>query len=333
MSAPAGAEVDLLLRCWALDARGHTLELRRALEPIPIDRLLTEPELGLLLARAYIATLEPARAGELTARLAPVLAERGDDRQRRRLLNLDAQVLLHQGRLGEAEERLRRLEAESAAAGDRLTRFYAWSNLGILAALRCDFDAALGWLGRATAVLRQLHARRWGMPLHQSLGRANLEMGRPAEAERHFQRAARYAGSAHETAVIHLERAILKAQTGDLELAEAMATDALEHFQTHGIANGIAQAHRALGVAALERSDWAAARSRFAEALAALPAGEPLLAAEVHEGLALAWLRLGGAAASARHAAEAGRLYDEMEAPRRRERMEQRLRAARPDPP
>lgn len=329
MTADAGAAVrETLFRCWDLYARGDSAGLRAELEALPEAQLLDEPELGLLLMGALIATYDTRGAAALGERMQPAVRRRGDARQQRRLANLQAQVALHEGRLSDAERELLALEAESAAVGDALTRFYAWGNLGILSAMRCEFDDAVGWFRRAVVIMQELGAINWGMPLHQSMGRAYREMERPAEAEQHFQQARRFAGTAHEIHVIHLERSILKAQTGDVEVADAMAVRALEHFSTHGRASGVCQAHRARAAAALHRGDWEGARAQLELARRSLPPDDPLLEAEIEEDAALAELRLGHAAESALHATRAADGYARMEAPRRAERMRQRLAGA-----
>jgi tetratricopeptide (TPR) repeat protein len=284
------ASPERLRRARALyDARDYA-GLRDAYAHETDAALLGEPELAFMVADSLRRVGEPVRALALARALEPVCRRRGNDRLGRDRWNLEGMLLFEQGDVAGATAAWHALHADAAEAGDDGFAARATQNLGVVQTLAGRMEDALASHSRALAAYTRLGYRRGLAQTHHNLGIIYRDLDFTAEAERHFEHAARHAredGSMDELARIGHERALIALQRGALDVAEAMATRSHDRFVAFSDPAEQGEALRVLALVALRGGRYQLARERFERALSlATAARRPLLEGEVLEGLA-----------------------------------------------
>lgn len=269
------------------------------------EALLAEPELAYLYALAARVVGRTERAREVAVLVERAARLRGDRRLRAEAANLVGITHFEAGRLVEAEECWGELLDTASEWGDEDVASRACNNLGVLFNVRGRRDQALVHYERALAAYQRVGHVRGLAETHHNLGISYRDLGFDREADAHFRRAMDLAGGASAEDVIAIaetERAMLRARAGDGDLAEAMATRALERLDRLGEALGKADALRVLAAAARANGRDEAAAPFLEDALVIARAhSDPLLLAEVQRDRGLL-LREMGDAESARAA-------------------------------
>ena len=247
-------------------------------------------------ARAWSAVAGvPYRHGDFGAALAAYRSgaaalRGGDPRARARLESDEAWVLIRLGREGEALDILRRVAPILLEAPETHLRCRTKDRMGIVLAAVGRPEEGLAWLDDGVADAAQHDDDRELMIVSLHRGELFADLGRGAEAEVDFGRAAQIAEVARDRymrAVIHWQSAQLHHARGDVERALAERDAEIEildaiHNDRHLAA---AQAHRAELLCDLGRTSDALDAGRDAR-LAAERTTDPDLAAEIAHRLA-----------------------------------------------
>lgn len=249
-------------------------------------------------ARAWSAVAGvPYRHGDFDAALAAyrsgVAALRGEDpRARARLESDEAWVLVRLGRPGEALAILRRVAPILLEAPETHLRCRTKDRLGIALAAVGLAKEGLAWLDDGVADATRHDDDRELMIVSLHRGELLADLGRRAEAEVDFERAAQIAEGARDRymrAVIHWQSAQLHHARGDVERALAERDAEIEILDA--IRNdrhlAAAQAHRAELLRDLGRMSDAIDAGRDAR-LAAERTTDPELAAAIGDRLTAA---------------------------------------------
>ena len=161
----------------------------------------------------------------------------------------------------------------------------ASNNLGVIANVRGERELAMTYYQRALAAYHRLGHTRGLAQTSYNLGISYRALGFAEDAEQHYVLSIRYAELSDSEDVLALaetERAWLRAVEGDGQLAETLATRALERHRSMEDPGGSANATRVLARAAVARDDLPLARERLEDALAITDAyTDPLLRAEI----------------------------------------------------
>ena len=252
---------------------------------LPQEDWIAEPEVGLHLADALWRVGRSQDALQVAEPLASIFRTQGNQHLLLNLTNIIGIALFGLGRNSEAEDRWNELLAVATEAGgdDYVAR--ASNNLGMIANIRGNREAALLYYGRALAAYRRLGQVRGLAQTHHNLGISYRDLGFAGEADRHFQRAIELAqpdGNVDVIALAESERAMLRATAGDGRFAEVLATRALRRFDELGDPLGRGEALRVLAAAARASQQADTAAVRLDKALQIAQAhGDPLLHAEV----------------------------------------------------
>ncbi|MBR9989319.1 MAG: tetratricopeptide repeat protein [Gemmatimonadetes bacterium] len=319
MAHPSDEErTGLLGQARALLASGDPHGVVGALAGLAHVELITEPELGYLLANALRRTGDAERATTVVEALAGPCERRGRDRLWRERLNLEAALAFDAGALDVAHTGWSQLVDTATRANDSELLRRAHNNLGVVHTLLGEWDAALTHYGRALAVARRLGDVRGMAEAHQNLGMAYRELDFVVDADSHFRSAIELGRSSGYDDIVgraEEERALACLFAGDTARALALAARALERFRHAREPLGEAEAERVLGIIALSEGRLDDALSHLNRALGtAQSLGAVLLEAETLEALAaLASLNHDDAAAG-ESAARSDGLFEAMNA-------------------
>lgn len=219
-------------------------------------------ELALLVGEALLrvgrerAALDWLEASERVLRL--------KDRQaHRRVLNLLGAAHFAVGALSDAAARFGEARERALQDGDLLLLARSTNNLGALANLRGEPDAALAHYHLALPAYQRIGQRRGMAEAYHNIAITYRDMGNLDEADDHECRAIEHAnddGSSRLAAMGRIGRAEIALRRGDAALAEGTGRLAQEEFSRIGDSQNEADALRLIGVAC-------AAQSRYAESL------------------------------------------------------------------
>lgn len=182
-------------------------------------------------------------------------------------------ALLESGRPAEADEQYRRARDLLRAAGDDHGAVDAQVNIASILRRRGAYEEALGHLNDGLAFYRRTQVpRKVGITL-RSIARAEVEMGRPADAARHAREA--LAGFAELGLELDMAQTLntltrIHLAGGDVDAARATAEQAVNRSRSAGSDYERAHALRGLGWAAALSGDKRLARTHLEEALAIL---------------------------------------------------------------
>ncbi len=275
----------------------HWPELARLAEDRSVDELATKPELAYLVADGLRRVGRTAEAMPLACQADSGAARSADRRLQLRAINLVGMLAYESGDLEEAQKRFERLLELSTEWQDDEFAARASNNLGVLASVRGRRDLALTFYQRSLAAYYRLGHTRGLAQTHYNLGISYRDLGFPEDAEQHYATAIRYAEDTRSDDVIahsETERAYLRARAGDGQLAEVIATRALETLEAMQDPGGAANALRVLAIAAEARGDIQLALERLDRANDIIKKHpDLLLEAEVERDRGRIWLTLG----------------------------------------
>lgn len=297
------------------------------LAPLPAEELLEEPELGMRYALALNSYGQAELARGLYAQIRERALARSDERLLLRLALSESGGYILAAELDRATEVALPAVAPAAAAGDHYVLGALANGLGVVATIRCQWDQALAHYSRAIAAFQQLGDPRLISSTHHNLGMTYRQLGFFSAAETHFEHALafRRPGEPVTAASTEMERALLLAQRGDLQFAEATARRAHAVIEKAGNPRQLGEVLRVLGIVVAPR-DEAEAGALLEESLRiAVRTETRLLEAEVREELAVLAYRAGDAFSGAEFLAGSVALYEGMGASARAENARGRL--------
>jgi tetratricopeptide (TPR) repeat protein len=216
------------------------------------SELLAEPEVGLHYGVALRRVSQIPRAMELAQKLEAEVRRRGDSRLLVEVVMLVGALHWDAGHVTDAEARYSEVLDLGAARENDEAVANASNNLGVLANIQGRRDLALTCYQRALASYQRQGNSRGLAQTHHNLGISYRDLSFEREADSHFQRAVEYAelsGTPDVVAMAELERAMLRARSGDPLLATEMARRARDRFEKIGSPVGIADAERVLALA------------------------------------------------------------------------------------
>jgi tetratricopeptide (TPR) repeat protein len=304
---PTGAPDDLTRRARELAGAGAWTEVVALLGGVTPSGAGTG-ELPLLRAEALTRVGEARAARDWLHELIPVLTARGDRVSHRRALNLLGAACFFLGELEEASEAFTAALEMASEEDDLLILARATNNLGMIANLRGQHDAALGHYRLAVPTYQRLGQRRGLAESYHNIAITYRDIGALDEADEYERRAIDYAaaGVAPRVAAMGLiGRAEIALRRGDPQFAKGTSERAaVELERLHDPVNE-ADAHRLAGSAAATMGRFTEADAAFDRALSiARAGGHALIEAETLRDRARA--RLAQAhRADARHDADA----------------------------
>ena len=214
----------------------------------------------------------------------PGLVARGDAVNHRRALNLLGVGSFSLGDLDEASNALNTVVELAAEADDLLLFARATNNLGALANLRGEHEAALGHYRLAVPAYQRLGQRRGLAESYHNIAITYRDIGVLDQADEHERRAIDYAADGVAPRVVamgRIGRAEVALRMGDPQFARGTAQRAAEELNELQDPMNEADAHRLVGAAATVMGRFADADAAFARALSiARERGHTLVEAE-----------------------------------------------------
>jgi ATP/maltotriose-dependent transcriptional regulator MalT len=330
-STPMDASLDLLLRVWEAERVLDYPAIVTLAEGLPLERILENEELALVLLSAHSRLNHADEIQALLEAMRPLFPSTRRDRNYARFLFLAAENGQMHGTLVESDRLAHEGLEHAHSLDDVRLAFWGLMVLGVNAGIRGDFQQLLLHLNRALASYTR-GSERWLPVLHHNIAIGYRDMGFIAEAERHFEIAARYPRPAWMEGITDMERALLLQMTGDMAAAAELARRAREAFERLGWSPGLADARMILGRVAAGAGRLDEAEAHLQAAADLVPRGHALLEAQVNEEFAALALLRGDAAAREAAEARATELYRATEATQRLERMRRRLASLAADP-
>ncbi len=325
----AERRAELLKRGWALLVERNYPAIQELLEPLPEEELVREPELGFLLATTWYRLEEIQQALHLVRLIEEPCARHSNPRLDRERNNLQGVLLLSVGSVAEAEACFTEVLESAREVGDEVYQSYAYSNLGVIADMRCWHAKALTLFQRALAAYQQQGNGLGIGTVHQNVGMMYRTLGLLRESDSHFEAAHRLFvafGSENEISAAEAERALVLCKMGDLRLAKILAGRAYETNVLQGMERDRGETLRVLGIIAWYSGDSASAQANLIESLEISRAtSNPLLEAEVLEELAVLAQARGEESEMQRLLDECAAIYERIGTPARAQRARERL--------
>jgi tetratricopeptide (TPR) repeat protein len=216
----------------AFDAGDHEAAIERFEQALALSPSLVE-DAGLAdsLGRAYAFTSRFDEAIALFERRLAAAEDHQDLMETLRFSVLLANTLADRGRLGRAEELLGHALALAESSRDPLMRARIWWTQSRLHVLGNDPARAERYARLALDTLALTDHTRYLAFAHQTLALIKLDQGEPAEALELIEAGMPLVlegGNGYERGVFLVERARALVDLGDLDEAEAAATEAME---------------------------------------------------------------------------------------------------------
>ncbi|MQA91726.1 MAG: tetratricopeptide repeat protein [Gemmatimonas sp.] len=255
-------------------------ELAQLADSVDPETVGRSAELAYLLADALRRTGHLDRARPLAGSAERSAFRTADTRLALRTLNLLGMLAFEAGSMDEAETAFGSLLERATETADDEFAARASNNLGIIANIRGNSELALTSYQRATVSYHRIGYARGLAQTYYNMGISYRDLGFPDEADSHFDRAVQYADESNSEDVVALaetERAALRAQAGDGQLAESIASRALARLERMKDPAGAANAVRVLANAARSRGAHDLALQRLDAALSTLDAHPDLL--------------------------------------------------------
>lgn len=319
---------ETLERAWAVYGSNNFGALIEILSKVSESDLLAEPELGVMLSFAWLNTGEWERALDVVRLVERPIRARGNTRLYRRRINLEAQILLNQGRVPEAQGLWQDLVEASHEADDEVTLAWANSNLAIVADIQCRWEESLLTHQRALAAYHRLGDRQALGCVHHNLAMTYRQLGLYSESDAHFEYAEdhfRTTRSEAHLALSDMERALLLSLTGDFRLAKVTANRAFQRFSQLGHTAGQGDTLRVLGMIAAGAGERIEARQYFEDGLELIQSVDRLTEAEILGEMAVLDLSEGKLELSRNRAEAACDIYMQLGAAPRADRLRARL--------
>lgn len=263
----ADASDDVLRRARELARDGAWTDVVRLLEPVPS----TAPnELSLLYAES-LTRVGQVRAGcTWLNQIIPLFLAQGDRASHRRALNLLGAASFFLGELEEASAAFTSALELASEDDDLLLLARATNNLGLIANLRGEHDAALGHYRLAVPTYQRLGQRRGLAESYHNIAITYRDIGELDEADEYERRAIDYAGDGiapRVAAMGRIGRAEIALRRGDPQFARGTSERAAAELARLQDPVNEADAHRLAGTAAAAMRRFAEAADAFARAL------------------------------------------------------------------
>ncbi|MQA90551.1 MAG: tetratricopeptide repeat protein [Gemmatimonas sp.] len=293
------------------------------------QQIVDEPELVLPIASSLQHLFRHREARALLDSSAESIRASYSPADTRRWQNLFASNLIEEGNLVEAKNLIEACLSSAEQADHHRMIASSLNNLGVVSSLLGDVEDAVRQFTRSIAVWQRRGYRAGVGRAHHNLGLVLTEWGRYDEAIAHFSLACDYfalVGTPEESTFTSFERAALLLEIGDYELAESLATAALNRAGQLGSLILTSAARKVLGKIVLRRRGPDEARSLLVSAArGAVEAGDRLLIAEVHEELTVLELLAGRSERASRHKQVAVEHFSSLGAVKRVGRMLRRI--------
>ncbi|CAN5487838.1 hypothetical protein BH09GEM1_BH09GEM1_10680 [soil metagenome] len=303
----AGLPDDVLERARELSRAGAWSDVVGMLEPmVPFG--VGAGDIHVLYAEALMRVGRERAACEWLRNIVPSLIALGDRVNHRRALNLLGVGSFFLGDLDEASGALNTAVDLASQEGDLLLFARATNNLGMIANIRGEHEAALGHYRLAVPAYQRLGQRRGLAESYHNIAITYRDIGALEEADEFERRAMDYAaaGVAPRVAAMGLiGRAEVALRRGDPQFARGTAQRAAAELLELEDPMNEADAHRLVGTAATAMGRFADADVAFERAISiARERGHALIEAETLRDRA--WgLHTRGAFPEARRDAEA----------------------------
>ncbi len=283
MDPSADVPDDVLARARALSRAGAWSDVVGMLEPMP-PLAAASGEIRVLYAESLMRVGRERAACEWLRDIVPSLRAQGDRVNHRRALNLLGVGSFFLGDLDAASSALNTALDLAAQEEDLLLFARATNNLGMIANIRGEHDAALGYYQRAVPAYQRLGQRRGLAESYHNIAITYRDLGALEQADEYERRAMDYAaaGVAPRVAAMGLiGRAEVALRRGDPQFARGTAQRAAAELQALEDPMNEADAHRLVGTAATAMGRFADADVAFERALSiARERGHALIEAE-----------------------------------------------------
>lgn len=284
MTGPSAAHLDdVLERARALSHAGAWSDVVALLEPM-VPFPVASGDLRVLYAEALMRVGRERAACEWLRMIVPSLLARGDRANHRRALNLLGVGSFFLGDLDEAGGALNAALDLASQEDDLLLIARTTNNLGMIANLRGEHEAALGHYRLAVPAYQRLGQRRGLAESYHNIAITYRDLGELEQADEYERRAMDYAaaGVAPRVAAMGLiGRAEVALRRGDPQFARGTAQRAAEELNALEDPMNEADAHRLVGTAATAMGRFADAEAAFDRALSIARArGHTLIEAE-----------------------------------------------------
>jgi tetratricopeptide (TPR) repeat protein len=284
MTGPSAAHLDdVLERARALSHAGAWSDVVVLLEPM-VPFPVASGDLRVLYAEALMRVGRERAACEWLRMIVPSLLARGDRANHRRALNLLGVGSFFLGDLDEAGGALNAALDLASQEDDLLLIARTTNNLGMIANLRGEHEAALGHYRLAVPAYQRLGQRRGLAESYHNIAITYRDLGELEQADEYERRAMDYAaaGVAPRVAAMGLiGRAEVALRRGDPQFARGTAQRAAEELNALEDPMNEADAHRLVGTAATAMGRFADAEAAFDRALSIARArGHTLIEAE-----------------------------------------------------
>ncbi len=279
-----------LNRITRLAESGQFEEVVRSLRERPYGQLQGSPELALRFATALAHVGSSLEAHHWAVIALAGARDRGDRPMELRALNVCGGIAFESGEIEKARTSF--MEARSAAldAGDFVTVGRCANNLGIIANLRGDFEAAVGDYTNAIAAYQRAQQLRGVVESHHNLGITYREQRKFDEALTAADRAVHEAVTIDDTSLLAkvvAGRAEIRAAAGDPILARKEAEQAVATHRALGDTVCEAEDLRILALAIAASGETAEAETAFRDVtVRARQLERPLLLASAQRDLA-----------------------------------------------
>jgi tetratricopeptide (TPR) repeat protein len=276
MFTPFGDAPDQLTsRARALAAEGAWPEVVRLLDGVARGSLPTS-ELQLLRAESWMRVGNARAARAWLHELVPAFVVRGDRASHRRALNLLGAACFFLGELEEASEAFATALEMASAEDDHLIFARATNNLGMIANLRGEHEAALGHYRLALPTYQRLGQRRGLAESYHNIAITYRDLGELEEADEYERRAIDYAGEGIAPRVVAMGmigRAEIALRRGDPRFARGTSERAAAELERLHDPVNEADARRLAAAAAAALGRWEDAEPEFERALTIARAG------------------------------------------------------------
>jgi tetratricopeptide (TPR) repeat protein len=275
------------------------------LSALPLNSLLSAPELGRDLAEAYLF-LHRTQAGiQLTSALLKNEKTLQQSNITSQLRIIRAAFLSRGGQLAEAELLYQRVIHEVGWLKVSPLVAEAHNGLAIILGMKGEWESAITQLQRALILYQQLGNRRGVASVFHNIGLSNRYLDVCDEAERNFRHAYSYyfaEGTDEEKVFVEAERSLAILGMGDTDLAEVMAQRALRRCRDIQADEMCGDCLRIVGTVARENGKCSEAHAYLREGFEfAKKNNNRLLKAEIHEEFALSLLQLGKVSRAVKH--------------------------------
>ncbi len=279
----AGLPDDVLERARELSRAGAWSDVVGMLEPM-VPFAAAAGDIRVLYAEALMRVGRERAACEWLRLIVPSLSTAGDRVNHRRALNLLGVGSFFLGDLDEASGALNAAVDLASQEDDLLLFARATNNLGMIANLRGEHEAALGHYRLAVPAYQRLGQRRGLAESYHNIAITYRDLGSLDDADEYERRAMDYAaaGVAPRVAAMGLiGRAEVALRRGDPQFARGTAQRAAVELRELEDPMNEADAHRLVGTAATAMGRFADAEGAFERALViARERGHALIEAE-----------------------------------------------------